>query len=86
MEEGMTPVINGIEAPVKRQRESVGSPIVATGGAAKDLIGNQNALTKVELNENIARGQCFKRKGVWGSGISGYSHTALWTETAAPMP
>jgi hypothetical protein len=86
MEEGVIPVINGIVAPVKRWRESVGLPIAVIGEAAKDLIRNWNALAKVELNENIACGQRFKCKGVWEGGISGYSWTALWTETAAPMP
>ncbi|KAG1831830.1 hypothetical protein EV424DRAFT_1534087 [Suillus variegatus] len=86
MEEGMIPVINGIEEPVKSQMLNAGSPIAVIGEDVEVPIANQNVQTKVELNESIAHGQRFRRNGVWGNGVSGCSRTALWTETATPMP
>ena len=37
-------------------------------------------------NERIAQGQRFRRQLVWGREEAVMSRTALWTETAAPMP
>jgi hypothetical protein len=82
----MIPVINGIEAPVKSLTVSADSPIVVIEGGVGERIESRNARIKEGLNDDIARGQRFKRKGVWGSGVSGYSRTALWTESASPLP
>ena len=86
LEEGMIPVINGIEEPVTSQRENAGIRIAATDGGAEVLTGNPSVRDKEALNESIARGQRFKRKGVWGPALSACSRTALWTENAPPMP
>ncbi|KAG2742007.1 DNA/RNA polymerase [Suillus brevipes Sb2] len=82
----MIPVINGIEAPVRNRTVSVGSHTVATEEAVEERTVKPTVPTKAELNESIAHGQHFKRKGVWGRGVSGCSRTALWTETADPLP
>ncbi|KAG2741863.1 hypothetical protein P692DRAFT_20879763 [Suillus brevipes Sb2] len=75
LEEGMISVINGIEEPVRSWMRG------CWGHITKPI-----ALTKAELNEDITHGQHFKRKGVWGAGVSGCSRTVSWTETAAPLP
>jgi hypothetical protein len=82
----MIPVINGIEEPAKNQMLNVGSPTVVIDRDVVGPIGSLTVQTKGELNDSIACGQHFRRKGVWGSGATGCSQTALWTETTAPIP
>ena len=86
LEEGMIPVINGIEEPATSQMRNAAIHTAAIGEGAEELTGNPNVRDRVALNESIARGQRFKRKGVWSPSLSAFSHTALWTETAAPLP
>ena len=87
LEEGMIPVINGIEEPVASQMRNAG-PIhtAATDEDAGGLTGKPSVRDKGALNESIARGQRFKRKGVWQPSLSAYSRMALWSENAPPMP
>jgi len=82
----MIPVINGIEEPATSQMRNAAIHTAAIGEGAEELTGNPNVRDRVALNESIARGQRFKRKGVWSPSLSAFSHTALWTETAAPLP
>lgn len=44
------------------------------------------ALWQKHLNETIAQGQRFHRCMVWGDDSKSISGTALWTETAEPLP
>lgn len=84
--EGMIPVINGIEEPVRNQTVSVDFPTAVIEEDVGALTESWSVQTKDLLNEDIAHSQHFRCKGVWGSGMSAYSRTALWMETAAPMP
>ena len=88
MEEGMIPVINGIEEPVRNRRVNVGLHTAATAGGVEGLTGKRSVQNMEGPNREIAQGQRFRRKGVWNSTImmSACSRTALWTETAEPMP
>ncbi|KIK42811.1 hypothetical protein CY34DRAFT_12163 [Suillus luteus UH-Slu-Lm8-n1] len=86
MAEGMIPAINGIEEPAK---SPIASAALHTAVIEEDVgepIESRSVQTREFLNESIARGQRFRRKGVWSPGVSGCSRTTLWTETAAPLP
>ena len=82
----MIPVINGIEAPVKSPKRNVGLHTVATVEDVRVRTRRWIVQNKEGPNKEIAEGQRFRRKGVWNSTMSACSRTALWTETAEPMP
>ncbi|KAG2143459.1 uncharacterized protein EDB93DRAFT_1105298 [Suillus bovinus] len=65
LEEGMIPVINGLEEPVRSQMENADSPIAVTEEDVEELIKNPTAQTKVELNESIAYVCTGLREGFW---------------------
>lgn len=45
-----------------------------------------NAHWRRQLNDTIAEGQRFQRRMVWGDNAKSVSGTALWTESAEPLP
>ncbi|KAG2754245.1 DNA/RNA polymerase [Suillus brevipes Sb2] len=86
LEAGMIPVTNGIEGPVRSLTQSVDSNTAAIGRDVEVRIESQNVPSAEIINEEIARGQRFRRHHVWSPSMSACSRTALWTETADPMP
>lgn len=54
--------------------------------AAEEGINEEIAPWQKLLNESIARGPRFRRRMIWGDGSETLSGTALWTETAEPLP
>jgi len=60
----MIPVINGIEEPVRNQTVSAGLYTAVTEGDVEELTESPNVLIREDLNQGIAAGQCFWRKGI----------------------
>lgn len=57
-----------------------------TEAVAEDRINAESVHRQRVLNETIVAGQRFRRHFVWSSKSSILSPTAIWTETAAPLP
>lgn len=79
-----SPVIIGTGEPV------ISLPLTATGSMSAAIVeegtSEGTALWQKHLNETIAQGQRFHRCMVWGDDSKSISGTALWTETAEPLP
>lgn len=54
--------------------------------SAEGDTSGRNVLWQQHLNESIAQGQRFRRKLVWGERANVLSGTAIWSETAEPLP
>lgn len=84
MLQGERRVLTGIAGHVKSQPQTVQGSTSAV--SVKEDTSEPNAPWQRFLNENIARGQHFKRRMVWGDRGQSVSGMALWTETAEPLP
>ena len=82
------PVTSGIVATVPSLNRTASTPIVATNEDVGGLIEGASVPKAVPRldNQRIAQGQRFRRHLVWGREKAVLSRTALWTETAAPLP
>ena len=82
------PAISGTAATALSPNPSASIHIAATGGDVEGLIDGVNVPKQAPKldNERIAQGQRFRHQLVWGREEAVISRTALWTETAAPMP
>ena len=78
LELGMTPVTNGIREPAQRLRPTADTPTAVTERDAGVCIKGLTAPVRdpQRLNESIARGQWFHRKGVWSSSLIACSPTS----------
>lgn len=83
----MSPAINGTEGFVRNLTQTVSKPTVVTEEDVGEIIKDPNVARRGKLdNQVIAQGQRFRRKYIWGHDRSVVSRTALWTETAQPLP
>jgi hypothetical protein len=82
----MIPVINGIEEPVKIQTRSASTHTAVIGKDLEVITESRGVRSGEILNEDIACSQRFRRHHVWSPSMSACSLTALWTESAAPLP
>jgi len=84
---GVSPAINGTEGFVRNLTQTVSMPTVVTEEDVGEIIKDPNVARRGKLdNQVIAQGQRFRRKYIWGHDRSVVSRTALWTETAQPLP
>ncbi|KAG2743559.1 hypothetical protein P692DRAFT_20747603 [Suillus brevipes Sb2] len=77
-------VITGTEDPVRSP------PLIVCDSTSvanvEEVTAEATALWQRRLNETIAHGQRFRRRMVWGDEAKTLSGTALWTESAEPLP
>ncbi|KAI6013551.1 hypothetical protein EDC04DRAFT_2904564 [Pisolithus marmoratus] len=83
----MNPAISGTVDSVRNLKQSVSTPIAVIEGDVGVVTEGQNARKLPKLNnKDIARGPRYRRHHVWGHSQSVFSRTALWTESASPLP
>ena len=85
MREWESPAATGIEAPATSSHQNVPTSMSATAvgvGEPTDIRGVQSR----SLNQELSRGQKFRRHFVWDPAAAVRSKTVCWTETADPLP
>jgi hypothetical protein len=71
------------EPATSLQPSASGSTFVAN---ARECTKGETALWQRELDEGIAINQNFRRWMIWGNDSKSVSKTAIWTESAEPLP
>ena len=85
MQEGKSPATTGIEAPATSSHRNAPTSMSATAvgvGEPTDIRSVQSQ----SLNQELSRGQKFRRHFVWDPAAAVRSRTVCWTETAEPLP
>ena len=82
--EGETPVITGIEAPVVTQHLNANISMSAITVSVEELTDDQSIHSQ-SLNQDLSRGQKFRRHFVWDPAVTVRSRTVHWTEYAEPL-
>ncbi|KAG1726409.1 hypothetical protein EDB19DRAFT_1914664 [Suillus lakei] len=81
---------SGIGARVPNLPPSITSRTAVTGKVVKELTRNQTVLTLAkpvkDPNSVIATSPRYRQKNIWNGHSHPQSPTALWTETAVPLP
>ena len=83
--EGETPAITGIEVPVVAQHLNANTSMSVLTVGVEELIDNQT-IHRQSLNQDLSRGQTFRRYFVWDPAAAVKSRTVCWTEYAEPLP
>ena len=83
--EAESPATTGIEAPVVAQHLNAHTHLSAIAVGAEELTDVQTIQSR-SLNEELSRGQKFRRHFVWDPAAAVKSRTVRWTEFAEPLP
>ena len=83
--EAESPATTGIEAPVIVQHLNAHTRISVITVGVGELTDDQNIQSK-SLNQELSRGQNFRRHFVWDPAAAVRSRTVHWTELAEPLP
>ena len=79
-----TPAITEIEAPVVTQHLNANTSMSAITVGVEELIDDQSIHSQ-SLNQDLSRGQKFRRYFVWDLAAAVGSRTVCWTEYAEPL-
>jgi hypothetical protein len=83
-------VTSGIVEPVLRRPQNVSSRTAAIGkgavGHAKSLIAHESVNREMDLNKSLVESPRYRRKNIWNNRSHPQSPTAIWTESALPLP
>ena len=83
--EGETPAMTGIEAPVVAQHLNANTSMSAIAVGVEELTADQTIHSQ-SLNQDLSRGQKFRRYFVWDPAAAVRSRIVHWTEYAEPLP
>ena len=80
-----TPAITAIKAPVIAQHLNANTSMSVIAVGVEELTDNQT-IHSWSLNQDLSRGQKFRRHFVWDPAAAVRSRTVRWTEYAEPLP